>query len=132
MKEMQLQLSAELNISDIRELMESYGEDIWNYAYVITRNTHTADDVAQDVFIKAYEHAASFRGEALMKTWLLKITRNTALSYLKRAFFRRVVLLGEQSPGDGLEGMTGNSSSPSAEAEYSERHSKRYTPNIAY
>jgi len=130
LKEMQLQLSAELNISDIRELMESYGEDIWNYAYVITRNTHTADDVGQDVFIKAYEH--SFRGEASMETWLLKITRNAVLSYLKRAFFRRVVLLGEQSPGDGLEGMAGNSSSPSAEAEYSERHSKRYTPNIAY
>lgn len=128
---MQLQLSAELSISDIRELMESYGEDIWNYAYVITKNTHTADDVAQDVFIKAYQHAASFRGEASMKTWLLKITRNTALSYLKRAFFRRV-LLGERSPGDGLEGMTGKPSSPSAEAEYLERHSKRYTPNIAY
>lgn len=90
---MQLQLSAELNISDIRGLMESYGEDVWNYAYVITKNTHTADDVAQDVFIKAYQHAASFRGEASMKTWLLKITRNTALSYLKRAFFRRVASL---------------------------------------
>ncbi|MEK6991294.1 RNA polymerase sigma factor [Paenibacillus sp. FSL K6-1566] len=118
---MQLQLSAELNISDIRGLMESYGEDVWNYAYVITKNTHTADDVAQDVFIKAYQHAASFRGEASMKTWLLKITRNTALSYLKRAFFRRVVLLGERSPEDGLGRMTRDSSSPSAEEEYMDR-----------
>ena len=57
-----MQHSAELKTSDIRMLMESYGEDVWNYAYVITRNTHTADDVAQDVFIKAYQHIASFRG----------------------------------------------------------------------
>lgn len=62
MKEMQMQHSAELKTSDIRMLMESYGEDVWNYAFAITRNTHTADDVAQDVFIKAYQHFASFRG----------------------------------------------------------------------
>jgi len=68
LKEMQMQSSAELNISDIRGLMESYGEDVWNYAYVITKNAHTADDVAQDVFIKAYQHAASFRGEASLKS----------------------------------------------------------------
>lgn len=121
MKEMQMQHSAELKTSDIRMLMESYGEDVWNYAYVITRNTHTADDVAQDVFIKAYQHFASFRGEASVKTWLLKITRNTALSYLKRAFLRRVVLMGEQSPGTGQKGTIRTPISPSAEAEYLER-----------
>ncbi|PJN55453.1 hypothetical protein PAEVO_21740 [Paenibacillus sp. GM2FR] len=118
MREMQMQHSAELNISDIRMLMESYGEDVWNYAYVITRNTYTADDVAQDVFIKAYQNVAFFRGEASVKTWLLKITRNTALSYLKRAYLRRVVLFGERSPGDGLNGTM---SSPSAESEYLKR-----------
>lgn len=109
-----MQHSAELKTSDIRMLMESYGEDVWNYAYVITRNTHTADDVAQDVFIKAYQHIASFRGEASVKTWLLKITRNTALSYLRRAFLRRVVLIGEPSPGTGQNGTMRTSSSPSA------------------
>ncbi len=113
-----MQHSAELNISDIRTLMEFYGEDVWNYAYVITRNTYTADDVAQDVFIKAYQKVAFFRGEASVKTWLLKITRNTALSYLKRAFLRRVVLIGDHSPGDGLNGTV---STPSAEAEYLKR-----------
>jgi RNA polymerase sigma-70 factor, ECF subfamily len=118
LREMQMQHSAELNISDIRMLMESYGEDVWNYAYVITRNSHTADDIAQDVFIKAYQNVSFFRGEASIKTWLLKITRNTALSYLKRAFLRRVVLIGERSPGDGLNGTM---SSPSAESEYLKR-----------
>ncbi|MGG1880230.1 sigma-70 family RNA polymerase sigma factor [Paenibacillus cisolokensis] len=93
--------------------MEAYGEDVWNYAYAITRNTHTADDVAQDGFIKAYQRYVSFRGEASVKTWLLTITRNTAFSYLKRAFLRRVVLIGRRrgvqtAVGDALYGTDGD------------------------
>lgn len=121
MREMQMLHAAELDLPDIRMLMETYGEDVWNFAYVITKNTHTADDVAQDVFIKAYQHFASFRGEASVKTWLLKITRNTALSYLKRAFMRRVVLLGDRTAGDGLDRTNLRSFSPSAETEYFEQ-----------
>lgn len=121
MREMEFQRSGELSLSDIRTLMETYGEDVWHYAYVITRNTHTADDVAQDVFIKAYQRYASFRGEASVRTWLLKITRNTALSYLKRAFLRRVVLIGERTPNEGEDRAAGMPSSPSAESEYLER-----------
>ncbi|MEK3732431.1 MULTISPECIES: RNA polymerase sigma factor [Paenibacillus] len=118
---MEFQRGGELSLSDIRTLMQAYGEDVWNYAYAITRNTHTADDVAQDVFIKAYQRYGSFRGEASVKTWLLTITRNTAFSYLKRAFLRRVVLLGERTPNEGEAGSSGMPSSPSAESEYLER-----------
>ena len=53
--------------------MEFYGEDVWNYAYVITRNTYTADDVAQDVFIKAYQKVAFFRGRLPSKPGCLKL-----------------------------------------------------------
>lgn len=121
MREMQLQPPAEPSILDIRGLMESYGEDVWNYAYVITRNTYTADDVAQDVFIKAYRSQTSFRGEASVKTWLLRITRNTALSYQKRAFVRKVVLFGDRSPGGEPDGTAFPPPSPSAESEFLDR-----------
>lgn len=105
----------------LRMLMETYGDDVWNYAYIITRNTHTADDVAQDVFIKAYRGWASFRGEASVKTWLLKITRNTALSYRRLAFIRRVTLLGDRSflEAGGRGGAL--QAAPSAESEVLEQ-----------
>ena len=32
----------------------------------------------QQTFLNAYQHAASFRGDASVRTWLLTITRNTA------------------------------------------------------
>ena len=53
-----------------------------------------ADDITQDVFLQAFRHVTSFRGEASVKTWLLKITRNTSYNYRKSAFFRKVLLVG--------------------------------------
>lgn len=118
MREMQLQHAEELSAMELRRLMELYGEDIWNYAYVITRNKHTADDVAQDVFIKAYQHYGTFRGESSLKTWLMKITRNTAISYQKQAFLRKVMLIGERSVTYRLDGSDRGITSPSAESEF--------------
>lgn len=76
---------------DIRDLMVRYGEDVRNYAYFLTRRHDWADDIAQEVFVKAYRNIGSFRGESSIKTWLLRIARNTAYSYRKLAFFRRTV-----------------------------------------
>ncbi|MEC0244577.1 RNA polymerase sigma factor [Paenibacillus chitinolyticus] len=106
-----LKYVSELHPSDLRTLMERHGEDVWNYAYFLTKKRDLADDIAQDVFVKAFRGVASFRGECCVKTWLLKITRNTAYSYRRKAFFRRVIL------ADYVRGE-----SPSAESEFLERH----------
>jgi len=74
------------------ELMTAYGKDVWNYAYSITRKWDMADDITQDVFIKVYRHIDSFRRDASVKTWLLTITRNTAIDYQRSAFIRKVTL----------------------------------------
>ncbi|MFC4104195.1 RNA polymerase sigma factor [Paenibacillus xanthanilyticus] len=63
-----------------------------DYAYVLTRDRHLADEIAQDTFVKAYKSFQTYRAEASMKTWLLKIARNTWLTHRNSAFFRRVVL----------------------------------------
>jgi len=84
---------AEIDIGNLRTIMHEYGEDVWNFAYFLTKRRDLADDISQDVFLKVYTHFRSFRGEATLKTWLLKITRNTALSYLKRSFFRKTILM---------------------------------------
>lgn len=74
-------------------LMEEYGEDVWHYAFFLTKKTDLADDIAQEVFIKAYKAVGHFRGESSIKTWLLKITRNTVFSYRRKAYFRLNVLV---------------------------------------
>ena len=42
----------------------------------------TAQDVAQEAFIKAYKGLKNFRGESAFYTWLYRIAINTAKNYL--------------------------------------------------
>ena len=43
-----------------------------------------ADDVAQESFLRAFHRLGQFRGEATFRSWLLRITHNTALNALAR------------------------------------------------
>ena len=47
------------------------------------------DDVAQEVFLAAYQSLASFKKQAKFSTWLLGIARNKALQFLKTEIRRR-------------------------------------------
>jgi RNA polymerase sigma-70 factor (ECF subfamily) len=89
-----LRYITKMDASPLEALMKEYGQDVWNYAFVLTKNRSIADDIAQDVFMQAFRHIDSFRGESSVKTWLLRITRNQSLNYRNSAFFRRVVLVG--------------------------------------
>ncbi|WP_342436857.1 RNA polymerase sigma factor [Paenibacillus sp. FSL L8-0436] len=84
----------------LREMMESYGSDVWHYAFFLTRSREQADDISQEVFLKAYRNIGKYRGHSTLKTWLLTITRNTAFSWRRNSFWRRFIPLGEQhTPG---------------------------------
>lgn len=70
----------------LREMMETYGRDVWNYAYFLTGSREQANDISQEVFLKAHRNIAKYRGSATLKTWLLTITRNTAFSWRRNSF----------------------------------------------
>ncbi|RIE03121.1 RNA polymerase sigma factor [Cohnella faecalis] len=73
--------------------MASYGQEVWNLAYLLTRKHEMADDITQDVFLKAHANIRAFRGDSSIKTWLLTITRNLAINSLRTAFMRKVTLV---------------------------------------
>ncbi|REK69454.1 RNA polymerase sigma factor [Paenibacillus paeoniae] len=79
----------------LHDLIHAYRHDVWDYAFSITRSVDLSDDIAQDVFLKVYEKLHTFRGEASIKSWLLRITRNVSFNRMKSGFFRRVLLMGE-------------------------------------
>ncbi|MDZ5610189.1 sigma-70 family RNA polymerase sigma factor [Bacillus pseudomycoides] len=81
------------NHDEIDYVIREYWQDVWNYAFIITKDTHLSDDITQEVFIKVFKKWDSFRNESSVKTWLLKITRNTALNYLKSSYFKRISLV---------------------------------------
>lgn len=102
----------------LREWMEEYGNDVWNYAYFLTSSREQADDISQEVFLKAYRYADTFRGQSSAKTWLLRITRNTVYSLSKKNAKWKQLFQGNDIP---------HGSYPSAEAEAMD---KQYTDAI--
>ncbi|WP_190861181.1 RNA polymerase sigma factor [Paenibacillus arenilitoris] len=82
----------------LEDLMTAYGEDVWNFAFFLTRRADAAGDISQDVFLIVYNRLYAFRGECSIKSWILGITRNKALNYRKNAFIRKVTLTGAWVP----------------------------------
>lgn len=60
----------------LEQIMEIYGTAILRTAYFYTGDRHLAEDISQEVFLRAYRHWAKFRGDSQVKTWLTKITVN--------------------------------------------------------
>ncbi len=100
----------------LRQLMDRYGDEIWKYAYVLTKDREMAKDIAQDVFIKAHYNIHAFRGQSSVRTWLLAIARNQSLNYLTSSYFRKIGLRDMVRP---------RQSSPSAETAYLARQSAK-------
>lgn len=62
-------------------LVRSYERRIFRLALHYCQNRHDAEDLSQDVWLKAYRAIGSFRGESGFYTWLRQITINTFLNH---------------------------------------------------
>jgi len=64
-------------------LYREYRNDVYRLAYVMTKQRADAEDITQEVFLTAVEKAHTYRVNISEKAWLLKITRNKAINYMK-------------------------------------------------
>jgi len=78
--------------SAFNQLVLRYQERIYWVARRFVSDHEAADDITQDVFVKAYESLRNFRAESSLYTWLYRIAVNIALNALRRQkvkeFFR--------------------------------------------
>ena len=65
-------------------LTRRHADAVYRVALSVTRNPDLAEDVSQDALLKAWQALPSYRGDAPLKNWLLRITHNTAISALRR------------------------------------------------
>jgi RNA polymerase sigma-70 factor, ECF subfamily len=68
----------------IEEMMELYGSLIIRTAYFYVNDRYLAEDISQEVFIRAYRNWGKFRGDSSVKTWLIKITINLCRDHLRK------------------------------------------------
>jgi RNA polymerase sigma-70 factor (ECF subfamily) len=66
------------------ELMIRYERQIYRVCYRFVENREDAMDLAQEVFVKAFEHLPSFRRESSLKTWLYRIAMNHCINHVKK------------------------------------------------
>jgi RNA polymerase sigma-70 factor (ECF subfamily) len=64
------------NKNSVKELYNSYSNDVFHYSLSILKDYEDAKDAVQEVFIQYLKKEDAFRGECSYKTWLLTITRN--------------------------------------------------------
>lgn len=80
-------------------LVEKYRRKMFNLAYSFTRNAEAADDLAQEVFLKAYLSLPRFQAKSSFGTWLYRIAVNTSKDYLRKEGRVKKVPF-EESPAD--------------------------------
>jgi len=83
-----------------RDLVERYQRDVYGLAYDLCGNHHDAEDLSQDVFIKAYRAIGGFRADAKLGSWLYRITMNAHIDGKRK---RPVQVVSIDAPAAGSE-----------------------------
>lgn len=65
-------------------IVNRYKDLVFTIAMNITRNREDAEEVAQDVFLKAYQKLAGFRKESSVQTWLYRIAYNESITKIRK------------------------------------------------
>lgn len=68
-------------------LIERYKDAVQNLAYRMLSNVTEAEDVTQEVFVRAYTQLATYKPAHKFSTWLLSIASHLAIDQLRRRRF---------------------------------------------
>lgn len=66
------------------ELVKRYQNFVFTIALRYATHREDAEEIAQDVFVKAYRSLADFRGASKFSTWLYTITSTTCITFLRK------------------------------------------------
>jgi RNA polymerase sigma-70 factor (ECF subfamily) len=67
-----------------RAIMQRCNQRLFRTARAVLRDEAEAEDVVQEVYVRAFSKLADFRGDAAILTWLTRITLNEARERLRR------------------------------------------------
>lgn len=85
-------------------LFERHRALVYRFAYQRTGRRDDAEDIVQEVFVRAYQNLHRYRDEAKFTTWLLRIATNLGTDRLRMTHRRHH--LEQQEAGKALAWMT--------------------------
>jgi RNA polymerase sigma factor (sigma-70 family) len=79
------------------DLVREHRGQVYRHAYRLMRNRHDAEDLTQDVFVRALRALPNYRPEGSFRGWLHRITTNLFRDHLRRARRLRFEPLGDHT-----------------------------------
>ena len=70
--------------SGFQELVARYQKPVFGICYRMLRQREEAEDVSQEVFIKAYRYLKQYNHEHKFSSWILKIATNTCIDAIRK------------------------------------------------
>jgi RNA polymerase sigma-70 factor (ECF subfamily) len=99
-----------------RELVRRFERPVYTLVLRMVRDPGTAEELAQDVFVKAYRRLDTYDPERRFASWLFKIAHNTTIDHLRRSAPDLVSLEAGGEEGGGLAAVLVNPAGESPEA----------------
>jgi len=98
-------MSAEEEAKLFEEMM-TYQEDIFRICMGFSRNPLDAEDLSQEVYLKAYKSLGRIHSPYAAKEWLFRVARTTCLDHQRKRWGTHLFLRRASEPAEGLERTT--------------------------
>ena len=92
MKNYELRLAKQICEGDrnaFRDIVEDKKKKIFYLAFDLTGSQQDAEDLSQEVFLKAFRYMHTFKGEASISTWLYRIALNAFMDQKRKKAFEK-------------------------------------------
>lgn len=67
-----------------RQLSEKHLPKVLNFAFRMLADKFEAEDVAQETFLRVWQHAGKWRPQAAVSTWIFRIARNLCIDRIRK------------------------------------------------
>jgi RNA polymerase sigma-70 factor (ECF subfamily) len=74
-------------------LIDRHFNSVTTFCYTFCRNRTQAQDLTQEIFLRVYRNAASYKPVAKFTTWLYRVAANLCINEAKKAKLRKMVSL---------------------------------------
>ena len=86
-----------------RELLDRYQRPVFSLVYRMVRDRELAEDLAQETFVKVFNHLESYNPKYKFSSWIFKIASNLAIDVLRKKSLETVSLDGSRNARTGEE-----------------------------
>lgn len=97
-------------IDRLTSWVKEHGQAVFGFLFVRTRNRAIAEDLSQEVFVRAWKHRESFQGQGKDRAYLLQIADRIACDWSRD----RTNTQGEQIPFEDIPDPVGANQDPTA------------------